>query len=288
MKALTEQLQTLLASGCFIMADLFTITLIDNTIFRYTSLDVDLVWSGYPYSSSGLLIKRGSCSWKNDLSVDRMDLEIYPQDVAATFYQGKTFLSACRMGAFDGAVVRLDRAFLPVGTLTITGIVTLFIGRIGEITLDRTSAKMPVNSFLELLNVNMPRNIYEASCGRNLYDAGCGLIQATYTTAGTVDGTPPDLNTVPVTVRKASNYYDNGVLTFTSGALTGLSVTVQSYPITAVNLFSPLPVLPANGDGITLSAGCDKTMAMCSSSKFNNLSHFRGFPFIPVVEAAVL
>ena len=46
-----------------------------------------------------------------------------------------------------------------------------------------TEVQLTINSDLELLNVQMPRNIYQDQCLHTVYDAGCGLV-AGYGKAG--------------------------------------------------------------------------------------------------------
>jgi hypothetical protein len=48
----------------------------------------------------------------------------------------------------------------------------------------------------------------------------------------------------------------------------------------------PLLVVPAPGDTFTVTFGCDKTMATCNL--FSNIQNFRGFPYVPPAETAVV
>lgn len=283
MKTISAPLQTLLDSGSFWMADLYTITLIGGTVLRYTSADVSLSWSGNTFTHSGLLIERERCKWTNTLSVDTLNITITPSGNPTI--NSVPFLQALREGALDGSTVRLDRAFLPTGSSTITGTVLLFLGRTGEIGADRLKAEIPVNSHLELLDVNLPRNLYQASCIWNLFDAGCTLNKATWTTAGTINGTPTK-NSIPVSIVQSSGYFTNGMIKFLSGVMAGHQATVQDYDGAIVTLGVPLINTPANGDNIELSAGCDWTRSTCET-KFNNLINFRGCPYIPAVETAI-
>ena len=43
-----------------------------------------------------------------------------------------------------------------------------------------------VLSALELLNIQMPRNVYQSVCLHTVYDGGCALVKATYTVTGSV------------------------------------------------------------------------------------------------------
>jgi hypothetical protein len=45
----------------------------------------------------------------------------------------------------------------------------------------------------------------------------------------------------------------------------------------------PFPYVPEAGDTFNLVPGCDGRQVTCSA-KFNNIVHFRGYPYIPVPE----
>ncbi len=69
------------------------------------------------------------------------------------------------------------------------------------------------------------------------------------------------------------------------GANSGLVRTVKSYAHSSglVTVVLALPNTPAVSDAFTIYPGCDLTMATCSS-KFSNLAHFGGQPFVPAPE----
>ena len=94
------------------------------------------------------------------------------------------------------------------------------------------------------------------------------------------------INTI---LSQATGYFDLGTITFTSGVLSGLSRTVQSYikgiPGTAT-LLGGFPSAPATGDTFNIYPGCDKLQGTCTN-KFNNLTNFRGYPYVPINETAV-
>lgn len=87
-------------------------------------------------------------------------------------------------------------------------------------------------------------------------------------------GIPPPINPI-------NGYFAEGVIMFTSGANNGVNRSVVGYD--AAHVVSVLPSLliaPSNGDTFVIVPGCDKQMSTCSS-KFSNLIHFGGEPFIP-------
>jgi uncharacterized phage protein (TIGR02218 family) len=161
----------------------------------------------------------------------------------------------------------------------------MFVGRVAEIDAGRSLATFSVNSHLELLNLNMPRNLYQSGCVNTLYDANCTLNQASFAVAGTLSNvtSPATFN---ATLSQPAGFFNLGSITFTSGANAGLSRTVKSWGANTINLIAPFPVAPAIGDGFNIYPGCDKSQATCSA-KFGNLKNFRGFPYVPENSTAV-
>ena len=112
MKDATPDLITLLAnSKTFFMADLYTITLLDGTTVRYSSVDMDVTWNGDVYYSKGLLLNRNTINNKRGVEVDELEIDAYPTDATIN---GLGWLAAVRNGALDGAQVRLERLFLAI------------------------------------------------------------------------------------------------------------------------------------------------------------------------------
>lgn len=232
MKTLSSDLQALLATGAFLMADCFTITLVSGTVYRWTTFDVDISYGGHTFehASDDFTIIRSKISWSNDLSTDTMDIKLIPQ-VQLT----SGLLLPLQNGDWDAAIVQLDRVFMAPGHSDPTGGVLLFIGRVGDIQLDKTQVSISVKSHIELLNIDFPRNIFGPSCQRILYDAGCGVNKATYTFTGTItdavtsEGGPADALSMPVSVSDDDGYFTQGIINFTSGLNAGLQRTVKHY-----------------------------------------------------------
>jgi hypothetical protein len=80
-------------------------------------------------------------------------------------------------------------------------------------------------------------------------------------------------------------YYAEGVITLTSGVLTGLSRSVQASDASGnITCSSGFPQAPAIGDTFTVRRGCNKSMVNCTI--YSNLINFGGMPFIPQPEAS--
>lgn len=286
MKTFSAELNTLLDSGRFVMADLFAFGLISGVNLRYTNFDRDIISGGYTYSSSGLLIKRSALHWKNDLSVDTLDLEIFPQGSA--LIEGTPFLTAVRQGIFDGAAFILGRAFfsVPVGiTDAPVGAPALFYGRVGDFEADRTKAVMVINSHLELLNVPVPREIYEAGCPNLLY--GTTICRATPVTSGTATVSIVNAeNSFDSDINDENEIYTGGYLEWLSGDNLGLKGRIKTSVAWTMTFAGIWPSPVSVGDTFVATAGCDKTFQTCQAIFGNNVANFRGFPYIPRAESA--
>lgn len=82
------------------------------------------------------------------------------------------------------------------------------------------------------------------------------------------------------TLMNASEYYQNGVVTWLTGQNSGLKMEVKKYSIGSLELFQTMPYPIALGDTYTVTAGCDKQLATCRD-RFANVVNFRGEPHMP-------
>lgn len=237
--------------------------------------------------------------WKVGLDVDTWQVICTPSPQATI--GGQPFLAALRAGALDGAVVAVDRAFIDNrdgnaygATLTPLGVVNIFTGRVAEIDIGRSNAVISINSHLELLNQNMPRNLYQAGCRWSLFGPGCDLDPASFAVSGTVAEVPAPNSaqlTVSLGAPGGSGTYALGRVVATSGANQGFARAIRSWaaltppPRTSLTLMTPFPFAFAVGDGITAYPGCDKQQNSCIA--FGNAGKFGGMPFIPAPEMAV-
>lgn len=283
MKAASSQLLALLATNQFFMTDLFTFALVNGTVLRYTTADVNLTSGGLTFSATGPRLVRVKAHWKIGMDVDTQDLSVFP--TAADTVTGVPFLQAVRQGLFDGCIVQIERAFMATIGDTSAGTLITFAGRVGSVDFGRTQAIFRVHSHLELLNRSMPVLLYQPGCVNTLYDASCLANKTLFSLNKTV-GASPSLSAIPVPATgQPDGYYDLGQLAFTSGVNSGWTKTIKSWVGGVANLVSPFVQLPTAGDAVTITAGCDKQETTCTT-KFSNRIHFLGFKDIPVPETA--
>ncbi len=271
----------------FVMADLFTLTLIDGTIMRHTSYGSNVSYGGNDYDAKTLLLKRGSIALVVGLQVDRLEIEAIPVN-ANIGNQG--FLAAIKNGALDGANFQLSRIFLDANNNAI-GDIALFTGKVSDIDFARSGATIQVASILELLNVNWPLHVYMPSCLWTVYGAGCNANKTSFTVTGKANDSS---NTTMIYSANLSaygnNYFDQGVISFTSGNAMGARRTVKNHmqgnATGIIELIFPLPANPGTNANFSIYPGCDKDFNSCNN-KFSNTNRRRAYPFIPTPETGI-
>ena len=276
--ALIAYLNTLRAQtdAPVLMADCFTFTLLSGLILTYTNADVPIALNGYSYLANSVLVDglNYKCSIGLDVDQQKITISAKPTDTV----EGVPFLQALRNGVFDGCEIKRERAFLSSWTTAPIGSVILFKGRLGTVdSIGRTSAQATVNSDLVLLDIKMPRNLFSPACVHVLYDSGCTLVKNAYGANGVVQ---TGSTNVVILWSGASSVYQQGSIIFSSGINAGKTATIKAASPGVLQLAYPLVNAASAGDAFTVYQGCDHTMATCTS-KFNNLTNFRGFPFIP-------
>lgn len=281
MKTATRELIDLLhGSDEFLMADLFRITLSNGQILRHTNVDMPVVWDGQTYEAHKLIIKRGATRVAVGLDVDSNTLEITAEPDYRL--EGLQWSEAALGGALDGARVVIERIFFS-DWATPVGAVVIFSGRVSDVSGSRSAVKVDVKSDIELLNVSSPRNIYQAGCMRTLYDGGCKVNREKFTVNGRVTANSATGTELACNLTQADGWFNQGVIKFTSGRNAGLSRTVKEHKNGRLSFALRLPFPPQSGDVFKIYPGCDKRQETCGK-KFDNIVHFRGFPYIPAAD----
>ena len=172
MKPASAALIALLADGeQFIMADLYTFTLVGGSLLRYSAAPTAVSANGHTFVL-GPKFERSRTKVVIGTQVDELEILVYPE--TTDLIGGVSFLEAVWTGQLDGALLQLERAFMPTYGDTSPGTVVLFAGRISDIDCSRTSINIKCRSHLELLNIQMPRRLWQASCTHVFGGPMCG------------------------------------------------------------------------------------------------------------------
>jgi uncharacterized phage protein (TIGR02218 family) len=288
MKNASPALAALLASSNQIyMADLITIAPLQGSPALITGADVNLAnaSSAYPgddgltYLASGIQFVRSKIKTLVGVQVDELEITFYGN--GNTLVNGVPFLQAAAGNYLDGAQVKVLRAFMSTFGVVVGSIVQ-FAGIVSQVDAGRTQAVVKVSSNLQLLNIQMPKNVWQPGCINNLYQSPCNLSRTTFAEIGMLQATAGSgallLNSASL---KPAGYYNLGYVTFTGGANSGVSRTVKSFAAGTFTLMNPLPNAPATNDAFNAYVGCDRQLATCAA--YGNAANFRGMPFVPPV-----
>lgn len=285
MRAASEKLIALLDANQFIMADLYTITTVQNDVYRYTNYDFDLIVAGELYHSDGPIISRDGITLSLGVEVDNLSITIDVTDEET--FESLRIVQAFHNGQMDGARFKLERIFMDASTPTDTsaGTIKLFEGRIIEPEFDRNTIQASVASDLDELNVQMPRNLYQPSCSNTLFDHACGLNRENYALETTISA-GSTASRILCNIHQPQGWFTQGVIEFLEGGNKGLKRTIRLHEFDVLLLTLPLLEDPEVGQKIKVYPGCDKRLETCQN-RFNNFARFRGAPFIPIPETSV-
>ena len=264
------------------MADLYTFTLVGGSLLRYSAAPSAVSANGHTFAL-GPKFERSRTKVVIGTQVDELEVRVYPEPT--DLIGDLPFMEAAWQGQLDGALLRLERAFMPTYGDTSPGTVVLFAGRISDIDCSRSGIEMKCRSHLELLNIQIPRRLWQASCTHVFGGPMCQFDRESLsiTFSAGAGSTQTVITNAPSSVRP----FALGTITGVTGLNGGLSRTVVAFASGAtvtVKLAFLFPV--AAGDQFHLLPGCDRTLATCTNV-FNNAANFGGFPYIPTPETAV-
>lgn len=159
-------------------------------------------------------------------------------------------------------------------------------GHIGEIVREDGAFRAEIRGLASALDQERGR-IYQPLCDANLGDERCTfdlnnpLYQVSSQVASSANAAQLSLGGLGAF---DAAWFTGGLLTFTSGDNAGRAIEVTSHRkhsgLDHFDLWEPMTGRIDVGDGVTLSAGCDKRLETCQA-KFANHLNFRGFPHIP-------
>jgi uncharacterized phage protein (TIGR02218 family) len=270
-----------------------------STTLYYCSGDRDITYNGITYLCGRSLTggqggpflgvnTKFALHQKIGVETDTMTFDVIPGEAMVL---GEPFLQACQDGTFDGATISIDRAFMPTYGDMAAGIVNVFTGRVGEVDAGRSLATFTINSWLEVLNQQLPRNLYQVTCLNLLGDSECGINLEAHAANFTIAAGSTQAVLQITGTSGSGTIYQLGKVIPQTGLLAGLSRSIRDCSFSGgngtVTLLGPLPSIPAIGTTVRLYQGCNKLLNDPNGCpKFNNQGAFRGFPYIPQPDTA--
>jgi uncharacterized phage protein (TIGR02218 family) len=262
---------------------LIAFTLVGGNLLRYSAASTAIVANGFTFAV-GPKFERSKISTVIGTQVDELDIKVYPE--TTDLIGGTPWLEAAWQGQLDGALLQIERAFMPSYGDTSPGTVVLFAGRISDIDCSRTGIDMKCRSHLELLNIQMPRRLWQSSCTHAFGDAMCQFNRATLQASFACLSGSTETQILSTVNPTPAGLYVQGTIFGLTGANTGDSRTVSGMSNGNVSVKLAFLSPPMVGDQFQLLPGCDRSIATCTNV-FNNAIHFGGMPYIPTPETAV-
>lgn len=274
MKTLPAALTAHLASGATTLCWCWRLTRHDGASFGFTDHDRNVVFDGTTFEAmSGF--SASEIKETVGLNVDNLDVTgaVSSQSLSDNDLAG---------GLFDDAGVEIFR----VNWADPAQRVLTRSGSLGEVRRSGGAFTAEVRGLAHYLQQPKGR-LYQFTCDADLGDARCGvnLALAVYKGAGAVTAlNSPRVFNASGLASFAGNWFQRGLLSWTSGANAGLSMEVKRHDVSAgvvqIELWQAMAQAIAVADQFTLAAGCDKQFATCKN-KFSNLVNFRGFAQMP-------
>ncbi len=268
MKNLSNDMLTHISGEVTTLATCWKITRRDSEVMAFTSHSEDIYFESTNYLAASGFNPTAILS-SNSLAVDNMDVEgilssesITEEDILA--------------GKYDYAEVNI---FMVNYSNIAHGAIKLKTGWIGEVKIENGSYTAEIRGLTQALS-NKIGELYAPTCRAKLGDTRCKVNMASYTLSGSVTSATGNSEFTDNSRSEASGYFNAGVVTFTSGANSGLSGEVKEFSGKKIKLALPMPYAIVAGNTFTIKAGCDKTFSTCIN-KFNNAVNFRGEPHVP-------
>ena len=263
-----------LAQEVTTLAFLWKVIRQDGEVFGFTSHDTDITYLGLAYKAdTGFMPSATNTS--SGLAVD--DAEISGALSSLAIDQAEILA-----GTWDASEVWLYQ--VNYEDLT-AGAIIVRRGWTGEIKSGKTSFTSELRGLTQKLAQQIGQN-YSPSCRASFGDTRCGKDLDDFKVTGSITSIT-NLHEFADTARvEASNYFDQGLITFTTGLNAGLSREVKTFAATVIFCELPFPYVIEIDDEYEMWKGCDKTFATCKNT-YNNIIHFRGEPYVPIADTLI-
>lgn len=276
MKSFSDEFRAAIAGPVTTLCWCWRLERADGLVLGFTDHDRTIAFDGLDYlAGSGLAGSEIPAG---------LGLSVATQDVAGALAADAITEDDIAAGLYDGARVEIWRVdWRDPGRRALIRAAT-----IGEIRRAGIAFTAELRGLVQALDAPAGRS-YQRRCDAQLGDARCRVDvgQPPVRVSGVVVDAAEDriLRLAdPDAGPFADGWFRHGRLDWTSGANAGLAGGIRAHRPRPGGIEIELwlraarPVAP--GDGVRLTAGCDKTFATCRA-KFANGPNFRGFPHMP-------
>jgi uncharacterized phage protein (TIGR02218 family) len=250
----------------------------DGQVYGWVDHDRDLVIDGVTYAASSGLTA----------SATQTTADLQPATLDVTAFMDVSSEAEIEAGVWDEARVTVFETRWDVLPTAVDGaqVNLLLHGKLGQIERLSGVFTAQLHGLLEQLDTRIGR-VFSATCPWRLGDSRCQVDLTPYTHPGMVSsvGSDPRYTLSDAGQGQVDGYFNEGVLTLTSGANAGRSMDVRQWQAHTFHLHRPLPYPAAVGDTYLAIKGDDKDYDTCRG--FNNQDRFGGFNLLPGIDAVM-
>ncbi|OYX12459.1 MAG: beta tubulin [Rhizobiales bacterium 32-66-8] len=272
MRRIPPALQALLQEGATTLAHGWRLSRRDGVVLGFTDHDRDLVLAGLRFhAASGIA---------GSESAQELGLAVSGAELSGALSAEILSEADLSAGRFDGAMID----HLLIDWTSPETHLLLRRAQLGEVRREGGAFTVELRALSDALGQTRGR-LFGALCDADLGDARCGVSLADHAATGTVTAVAGALQIAIAGLGDAPDgSFTQGRLAFTSGANAGLAVEVKRHARAdsggILDLWQRPPEAVAAGDGVRLTAGCDKRFSTCRD-RFANALNFRGCPHMP-------
>jgi uncharacterized phage protein (TIGR02218 family) len=261
------------------LATAWRVTRTDGEVFGWVDHDRDLTIDGVTYvARTGLTA-----------SATQTTADLQPATLDVTAFMDVSSEAEIEAGVWDEARVTVFETRWDVlpSVVDATQVNLLLAGKLGQIERQSGVFTAQLHGLLEQLDTQIGR-VYSAACPWRLGDSRCQVDLTPYTHTGTITGGGADSRYTfhDEAQGQAAGYFNEGVITLTSGANAGHSMDIRTWVPPWFELHRPLPYPITVGDTYQAVRGDDKTYGTCAVI-FDNQARFGGFPYVPGIDAVM-
>lgn len=274
MRQIEEAFAARLASDVTMLCACWRFERADGAVFGATDHDAAIVFDGVTFDPAAGL----------EAATFESSAGLAPGRAAAAGAISLGFLTAedVDAGLWDGARVDVWR----VDWSAPEHRVAIWSGRLSEITRRGEAFSAELVSLKAAFERPIGR-VYARSCDAEVGDARCGvdLEDAAFRAEAVVSAVLADARFLLTGLGGfEAGWFTGGQLVWTGGANAGARGRVQRHPGSEIDLVRAPRFAVEVGDTCVVTAGCDKSFAMCGA-KFAARVNFRGCPHMPGPEA---
>ncbi len=243
----------------------------DGVVLGFTDHDRDIAFNGVIFrantglSASQVETTLGLAAGTAEAAGALSDDSLTETDLLDNLYDG----ASVETWLVDWTNVT-DRALLDVATM-------------GEVRRGEHAFAAELRSSAHVFDQQQGR-AFQRGCAADFGDPRCCVDLSLFVATGVAVDFSGGVLTLDLAASYETGYFTGGVLTLASGGAVGAKFTIKSHTQEGLRASIALWTQPgrviAAGDGVSLTAGCDKSPTACQA-KFGNIVNFRGFPHMP-------